>query len=136
MKEEYGQSLEKTLAAIPSGTFELKQHNTNHAHTPLLVEHFTTQTEGKGHIDSFLLFPGIELSLHRYLAEQVGFHHAAKDFVLEINYCRRGRIGWNMRNGDAVYLGARGFMLALDGQLCRFGNGCFPWDITRGSPLR
>lgn len=106
MKEEYGQSLEKALAAIPSGTFALKQHNANHAHTPLMVEHFTTQTEGKGHIDSFLLFPGIELSLHRYLAEQVGFHHAAKDFVLEINHCRKGRIGWNMRNGDAVYLGA------------------------------
>ena len=135
MNEEYGQSLEKALAAIPRGTFKLKQHKANHAHIPLLVEHFTTRTEGKGHIDSFLLFPGIELSLHRYLAEQVGFHHAAKDFILEINYCCKGRIGWNIGMGTQ-------FTLASEIYVCTpwpavpIQKWHFPWDITRESPLQ
>ena len=110
MREAYEKSLEKVLDAVPAGTFELKQHNAGKSHAPLLVEHFTTRTRGKGSIDSFVLFPGIALSLHQYLAEQVRFHHAARDFVLEINHCRRGRIGWNMRDGESVYLG--------EGDLC------------------
>lgn len=106
MKEKYENSLQEALSAIPDGTFELKQYNDENTYTPLFVEQFTTHTRGKGHIDAFLLFPGIELSHHQYLAEQVSFQHEAKDFVLEINHCRKGRIGWNMRNGESVYFGA------------------------------
>lgn len=105
MKEEYEVSFEKSLDKVPGGTFELKRHNAEDTHSPLLVEQFTTQTKGKGRIESFLLFPGIELSFHQYLAEHVRFHHEPKDSVLEINHCHKGRIGWNMREGAAIYLG-------------------------------
>ena len=106
MQEEYAGFLEKSLLEVPSGTFEVKRHNAENHHTPLMIERLTAQTKGKGRIESFLLFPGIEVSFHQYLAEQVHFHHEAKDYILEINHCYKGRIGWNMRNGAAVYLGA------------------------------
>lgn len=106
MKEAYEYSIEENLRGVPNGTFEIKQHNLPDASGTLLVKQFTTQTKGKGTIETFLLFPGIEVSLHQYLAERVRFHHEAKDFVLEINHCRKGRIGWNMRDGAAVYLGS------------------------------
>ena len=106
MNEEYEICIEKALQKVPKGTFECKRHMGAHSHSPLLVEQFTTQTKGKGKIETFQLFPGIEASFHQYLAERVQFHHEAKDFVLEINHCRKGRIGWNMRDGAAVYLGA------------------------------
>lgn len=106
MNDAYEAYLERALQEVPEGTFAVERHNAAHAGKPLLTEQFTAHTKGKGKIERFLLFPGIELSLHQYLAEQVQFHHKPKDAVLEINHCRRGRIGWNMHDGAAVYLGA------------------------------
>ncbi len=40
------------------------------------------------------LFPGIELCFFTLAAENLSVHHAALDHILEINYCRSGRMGW------------------------------------------
>ena len=114
MREEYAIRIEKALDTVPNGTFAIERHGTQDAHSAHMVEQFTTQTEGKGKIESYPLFAGIEIRLHRYLAEQVRFHHVAKDFVLEVNHCRTGRIGWNMCDGASVYLGP--------GDLCVHSN--------------
>ena len=42
-------------------------------------------------------FYGIEVSFHVFLASEVKFRHNASDSVLEIYYCRSGRVGWNMQ---------------------------------------
>ena len=105
MQDEF-ESIEKALGHIPAGTIALKRHSGADVQSPYFLEQFISQTEGKGRIESFLLFPGIALSLHQYLGEQVQVHHAAKNYILEINHCHKGRIGWNMRDGAAVYLGA------------------------------
>lgn len=52
------------------------------------------------------VFPGAEASFHSFLASEVKFRHEASDSVLEVYYCRSGRVGWNMSGGTAVYLGA------------------------------
>ncbi len=57
------------------------------------------------------LYPGIELSYFTLTAENLSVHHAALDHILEINYCRFGRIGWKMNNGNSVYLGQKDFSL-------------------------
>ncbi len=58
------------------------------------------------------LYPGIELSIFTLEAENISVHHAALDHhILEINYCRLGRIGWKMGNGNSVYLGQKDFSL-------------------------
>lgn len=57
------------------------------------------------------LYPGMELSCFTLTTEKLSVHHAALDHILEINYCRRGRIGWEMGNGNSVYLGQGDFSL-------------------------
>jgi len=57
------------------------------------------------------LFPGIELCFFTLAAENLAVHHAAFDHILEIHYCRSGRMGWEMSNGNSVYLGPKDFSL-------------------------
>lgn len=106
MKEEDAARIENDLREVPDGTFEVKRHKAAESHCLLLAEQLTAQARGKGKIETFPVFPGVEVSLHQYLAERVEFHHKAADSVLGIDHCRKGRIGWNMRGGAAVYLGA------------------------------
>lgn len=63
------------------------------------------------HIKAIELYPGIELSHFTITADNLSIHHAALDDILEINYCRRGRIGWKMASGNSVYLGQGDFSL-------------------------
>jgi len=71
---------------------------------------FARQDHGD-HIESIRLYPGIELSYLTMQTEQMSLHHAALDHILEINYCHFGRIGWEMGNGNSVYLGQSDFSL-------------------------
>lgn len=105
MKEAYGEAVAEALREVPGGTFEIRRHSAPEDGGAFPVEHLTTRTQGKGKIEIFPVFSGIELSVHRYLADRVRFHHEAVDSILEIDHCRSGRIGWNMRGGAAVYLG-------------------------------
>ncbi len=57
------------------------------------------------HIKTVALYPGIELSCFTLATENLSVHHASLDHIFEINYCRFGRIGWKMGNGNSVYLG-------------------------------
>ena len=50
-------------------------------------------------------FPGVELSWIRFHAPRIETEHAPLAHVLEVNHCRRGRIGWDMKGGTSVYLG-------------------------------
>ncbi len=67
--------------------------------------------KGLEHIKTVELYPGIELSCFTLAAENLSVHHAALDHIFEINYCRSGRIGWKMSNGNSVYLGQKDFSL-------------------------
>ena len=53
-------------------------------------------------MEAYETFPGIEVSFNVFLASEVKFRHDASDSVLEIYYCRSGRVGWNMQDGTAV----------------------------------
>ncbi len=104
MKKELA-AIQAALHQIPNGTFEIQRHSSVQCSTPSLTQQLISQTQGKGIIQSYPLFHGVELSHHIYAAEQIAFHHPAKAFVLEIDHCHSGRVGWNMKEGAAVYLG-------------------------------
>lgn len=70
-----------------------------------------TKSHSKDHIEAIELYPGIELSYLTLTTDNFSVHHAALDHILEINYCRSGRIGWKMGNGNSVYLGQKDFSL-------------------------
>ena len=63
------------------------------------------------HIKAVELYPGIELTYLTLTTDHFSVHHAALDHILEINYCHLVRIGWEMGNGNSVYLGPKDFSL-------------------------
>ena len=68
------------------------------------------RTEGEGEMIQYQVYPGIEVYRSSFRAEQVTMLHKPDPYVLEINYCHKGRAGWNMKGGTSVYLG--------EGDLC------------------
>lgn len=105
MKTDAYNTIKDALKDTPEQTICIKNHGTQEQHI-LHPQQFTLQPAGKGHIDIFPLYEGIELSFHRYLAASVHAHHIPQPHILEINYCRQGRIGWSMGKDTNVYLGS------------------------------
>jgi len=61
--------------------------------------------------ESFTILPGLTLTFQDYLTDQVSCLHDARPGFLEINYCRYGRAGWNMKDGTSLYLGSGDFCI-------------------------
>lgn len=105
IKEDCITELTYMLYKIPFGKLEIEKHSSNQSKL-FFSDYFQKQIDGKGKIDVFPLFPGIELTFHYLLAEKQSDCHHAASHILELNYCRSGRIGWNMKEGMSIYLGA------------------------------
>ena len=63
------------------------------------------------HMETLTLFPGITLSFITINSPHLSVHHKALDHVIEINYCRSGRLGWSMGNGNKIHLGSGDFSI-------------------------
>ena len=105
MKKEESKVIAQKFQKIPNGTLALKHCRAGGTGTTLFGEQFRAVTAGKGVMEAYETFPGIEVSFNVFLASEIKFQHDASDSVLEIYYCRSGRVGWNMQDGTAVYLG-------------------------------
>lgn len=62
-------------------------------------------------MNTIQLYPGIQLSFLHLQTNQIKLQHDALDHVLEVNYCRNGRVGWQLANGNFIYLGPGDFAL-------------------------
>jgi len=111
MKQDDLYNIEKSLCHISNGSFKIERHFPFSDDASLFTENFHSETTGKGKIAVYQISPGIEIAFNVFLAEQVSFHHASSPSVLEINHCRTGRAGWNMKNGTSEYLGAGDLVL-------------------------
>lgn len=107
------EEIEQILRGVPDGTVIQQPTNGAGEMPPYLIR---AESDGKGRIEQMMLFPGITLSRHTFLAQSVQFHHALEARVLEISFCHIGRVGWNMRGGTVVYLGG--------GDLCLHAMAC------------
>lgn len=106
MRDEERLTIQQQLETIPPGHLKVIHHPSSGHPSPLFTDQFQAQTKGKGRIEVYPLFPGVEASYHTFLAPEVLFQHASSPAVLELFYCRSGRIGWNMQGNTAIYLGA------------------------------
>ncbi len=131
MKQDERFCIEQMLKDVPSGTLSFVHHSASTQGRTLLTDQFSARTSGKGKVETYALFPGIEASYHVFLAPQIAFQHDASDSMLEIFHCKSGRIGWNMRNGTAVYLGA-GDMTVHSTACCADSAMMFPLGYTAG----
>lgn len=89
------------------------------------------QTSGKGHVESYEIFPGLAVLFYQFLAQQVHVVHPPAPFLLQIDYCDQGRVGWDMQNGDAVYLGT-GDVCIHNLHHCANATMRFPLGFYRG----
>ncbi len=129
-KEEYS-SIAKNLQNISDGTLSVERTGAAENASSLFTEQFQGTTSGKGYMKVYDVFPGIEASFNSFLAPEVKFHHSASGSVLEVYYCRSGRVGWNMRGGTAVYLGA-GDVTAHSMACCADSAMMFPLGYSEG----
>ena len=119
------------LQDVPVGGLTVIRNSpTGQAHV-LLTRQFSAQTRGKGQIELYSVFPGVDASYTRLLAEEITIHHAASSSVLELFYCHSGRVGWNMRGGTALYLGA-GDLAAHSAECCADSAMMFPLGYAEG----
>lgn len=131
MKKEESKVIAQKLQKIPNGTLALKHCRAGGTGSTLFGAQFRAVTAGKGYMEAYETFPGIEVSFNVFLASEVKFRHDASDSVLEIYYCRSGRVGWNMQGGTAVYLGA-GDVTAHSMTCCTNSAMMFPLGYSEG----
>lgn len=98
--------IENALLQIPNGVLRVERHSLDLNGTRLPAERLQGETDGKGKVEARQPYPGMEIAMNTIQARKAEFHHEALASVLEINYCRAGRVGWNMKGDTAVYLGA------------------------------
>ena len=70
MKDTYLSSFEKNLSEIASGTFQIHQYPGDTKFLCHFTDSFSTETKGKGRIQVYSLFPGIQLAFHQYLGHR------------------------------------------------------------------
>ena len=100
MHADWIQSIERQLAEVPPGCLlESPVSQVPRLHRP--GPHWA----GRGRVETFSLFPGLTLSHLCFQSETFSHRHAALDSGLEITHCRRGRVGWEMKEGLTLYLG-------------------------------
>ncbi|MDO4792630.1 MAG: AraC family transcriptional regulator [Filifactor alocis] len=91
------------------------------------------QTKEMGFEDGrrIVLYPGVELSFLCLQSNRIESHHRAVDNAIEINYCKEGRIGWKMQNGNSIYLGQGDFSLHTM-KSCASAEIIIPNEFYRG----
>ena len=133
-KEEYS-SIAKNLQNISDGTLSIERTQTGeNIGKTFFTEQFQAMTIGKGRMEVHNVYLGIEASFNTFLAPEIHFQHSALDSVLEIHYCRNGRMGWNMRGGTAIYLGS-GDLTAHSMACCSNSTMMFPLGYSEGVSL-
>lgn len=70
------------------------------------AHHLCASCEKECHALNFSLYSGVELCFQTSLSSRMTHQHDCPfSNVMEIHYCRAGRIGWRMKDGLSLYLG-------------------------------
>ena len=131
MKQGQVRHLEKLLQNIPAGSLTVIQNSISQPEHILFTNQFFAKTDGKGQMETYTVYPGINASYNTFLASEAIFHHIASSTILEIFYCQSGRVGWNMHGGTAIYLGA-GDMTIHSADCCADSTMMFPLGYAEG----
>lgn len=104
MPDQHLHEIEEKLSTVPEGKLQIRQHTPDLV-APFLLKEVDSWSDGKGLIENWSVFPGVSLMHGLYYADRYTFHHAPHHSAMQINHCRYGRIGWEMRDGSNIYLG-------------------------------
>lgn len=129
---KHGESLRvgRLLEDVPEGSLTIVRDSASGREHILLTDRFSARTSGKGRVEAYGVVPGIDVSYNLICAPEITVHHADSPSVLELFYCRSGRVGWNMRGGTA-YLGA-GDLSVHSAACCADSAMMFPLGYAEG----
>lgn len=111
MHNQNMEQIETILRSIPNQSL-VEIHHILCDDKKIMKKHSHPLKSGKGQNETYLIFPGVTVSRMHFIADEIcACHHASSPSMLEINYCHSGRIGWNMKNGQSIYLGPGDFSI-------------------------
>ncbi len=87
--------------------------------------------DGQGDMTIYQVFPGIELFLANFDSASCTFEHEPYGNTMQINYCQEGRVGWQLKSGACMYLGAGDLSIHMMDN-CVSSTMSFPVKIYRG----
>ena len=122
--------LRMALAELPQGTMEIVGRPAAEPGV-LFTGTFQGETDGRGRMEVYPVFPGVEASFNTVLGTYAAFRHEAARSTLEINHCRLGRVGWDLRDGMSVYLG-EGDLSLHSADCCADSVMHFPAEMYAG----
>lgn len=133
MKYDERISLEEKLQKVPANQLCMIQETAT-APSTWLTRQLRPQIRGKGQVEVYPVFPGVDAAFAFFLASEVTIHHAALPSTMELFHCRSGRVGWNMQGNTAVYLGA-GDISVHSTACCAHSAMMFPLGYAEGISL-
>lgn len=72
---------------------------------PINKDYCAAESSNEENVTAVNVYPGIELAFCCFRGEKGVIHHRSEPFVMHINHCRQGRIGWKMKDGSVFYMG-------------------------------
>lgn len=81
-------------------------------------------------MNNIKIYPGITISFFT-LTKKYKHIHKAVDNILEINYCKEGRLEWDMGNGNKIFLGHGDFSIHTT-KTCTNSQINLPTDYYNG----
>ena len=127
------EDIARALEDIPAGRVAAIHHEGGTAASPLLTPLEAT-ADGKGRLETYGVFPGVTACFFAFLSPSAAFHHPPASTVLALCHCRAGRMGWNLGDGTALYLGA-GDLTAHSAARCADSVLAFPAGYAAGLSL-
>ena len=84
MTRKHDKNTEDILKDIPNGKIIINRHNSTHENT-IFNKDFRYCSDGRGLVDTYSVFPGIELSFNYYYANCFEFQHRPVHSAMQIN---------------------------------------------------
>lgn len=131
-RQEAG-ALEAALRKVPPGAVLVERY-AGEGDAPSPLQPLQARADGRGRMEVYTVYPGVEAAFSRFWASRASFSHGATPWGLEIYHCRAGRVGWNMQEGVSVYLGAGDLSLHSMG-CCARSEMLFPVGYSEGIAL-
>lgn len=96
--------MQEKLNSVP---FETAVHRTCYKASLWKEEQFNADISSneKLLIQQYNIFPGIEVCYNYFLADHFSHQHEHMPAIMEVNHCRHGRMGWQMKHELNLYLG-------------------------------
>lgn len=94
-------------------------------------EYHLSLPEGKGIFIDYPIVTGAELLLNEYHGSYFNHKHPPVSHMIQINYCLQGRMGWNLQDGNCIYL-SKGDISIHKMSHCASSIMYFPSEYYRG----